>query len=840
MWSRSSRGRRIQRPLTCEHGVVGFPTALIGRDAALDEVLDLLDEHRLVSLVGTGGIGKTRLAGEVLAHPRISEQRPVLTVELAAAAPDTDLRYLVAGQLDVDSIDALLLRAEEDPPVLLLDNCETALDRARDLAEELLERSSALTLLVTSRSPLHVSAERVVSVEPLAGPSDDDEDAAMILATPAAQLFVDRARAAGARWLDDESVATDLGQLLRRLDGLPLAIELAAARSRLVTPVEMLGLLDDQLDILSRSGPGDGRHQSLRAAIRTSYDRLDEPARAALRYLSAIPGSFDRALAERILGYSPAEALDALAALDEASLLATRIGPTGQSEFHLYDAIRAFGNEQLDGSGEVADATSRYVDGVAAAADEFVVAAMEAYTPEVLDRIRASLTHLTTSIGWCIQHDPSPERAYRMFLPLYGPAGARPEIADLAARARERWSDAAPLQAEAWAIMATSLFLNGAWEDGRRLAAEALDHPDATDLARLSAHRALGFIAATTDDDSTAATHLAAAVRLAGDVSESHARELRISKAAVTVDPGRSADVLSELAAIGVDAARHDELVTVVWASATAAFHQMLAGDGDAAVRSVDSAVDVAESAGLPWAVTTAHRARGAVQAWTGDLPAAATSYLAGLEAADAVGDLEGIAMLLTSAAGAAAHAGQDQLAGDLWRAIPPAQGRSVLRSIFHEDEDALRERLGPPGDLATTSSLRRARGLLSEVAAGAESRSEPAVAADTDAASPDRIRFDDCELDLAMMELRRGGERVAMEPQVFDVLAYLVQNRGAVVTKEQILDDVWGDRFVSLSALSTRISAARRATGDDGRTQRVIRTVHGKGFAFVAEVEGD
>ena len=99
-------------------------------------------------------------------------------------------------------------------------------------------------------------------------------------------------------------------------------------------------------------------------------------------------------------------------------------------------------------------------------------------------------------------------------------------------------------------------------------------------------------------------------------------------------------------------------------------------------------------------------------------------------------------------------------------------------------------------------------------------------------------VRFEGCELDLAMQEIRRDGERVHVEPQVFDVLALLVERRGTVVTKLELFDEVWGDRFVSESALSSRIMAARKAVGDDGRTQRVIRTVHGKGFTFVAEVD--
>src|SRR3954471_22959191 len=101
-------------------------------------------------------------------------------------------------------------------------------------------------------------------------------------------------------------------------------------------------------------------------------------------------------------------------------------------------------------------------------------------------------------------------------------------------------------------------------------------------------------------------------------------------------------------------------------------------------------------------------------------------------------------------------------------------------------------------------------------------------------------LRFANCELDLDRVVLRRGGEDVRIEPQAFDLLAYLVAHRGSMVRKEQLLDDVWGDRFVSESALTTRIKAVRQAVGDDGSRQAIIRTVHGKGYEFVAPVESD
>ena len=141
---------------------------------------------------------------------------------------------------------------------------------------------------------------------------------------------------------------------------------------------------------------------------------------------------------------------------------------------------------------------------------------------------------------------------------------------------------------------------------------------------------------------------------------------------------------------------------------------------------------------------------------------------------------------------------------------------------------------MGRPNPLDVATAVSRAAALLADD--GDDRTAQPPPSAPT--ADTAVIRFGDCELDLDLQELRRNGERVGIEPQVFDVLAYLVSHRGAVVSREELLDEVWGDRFVSFSALSSRISAARQATGDDGpATQGVIRTVHGKGFTFVADV---
>jgi DNA-binding winged helix-turn-helix (wHTH) protein len=186
---------------------------------------------------------------------------------------------------------------------------------------------------------------------------------------------------------------------------------------------------------------------------------------------------------------------------------------------------------------------------------------------------------------------------------------------------------------------------------------------------------------------------------------------------------------------------------------------------------------------------------------------------------------MEGMAMTLRSAAGAARSLGDDDRAARLWATIPRTQGIPVLRSIFHEHEEVLQAELGRPAGTDLAGLAAAARDLL--VVTGA-------------AAAPEEgevFRFEDTEVDLARHEVRRNGELVHVEPQVFDVLVYLLERAGELVTKNDLLDNVWGDRFVSEAALSSRIAFARKALDDDGKQQRVIKTVHGRGFRFVAEL---
>jgi DNA-binding winged helix-turn-helix (wHTH) protein len=154
---------------------------------------------------------------------------------------------------------------------------------------------------------------------------------------------------------------------------------------------------------------------------------------------------------------------------------------------------------------------------------------------------------------------------------------------------------------------------------------------------------------------------------------------------------------------------------------------------------------------------------------------------------------------------------------------------RSIVLSLFAPEEHELEQRYGTNPVVNVHAAITEARELL---APSATTDIAPATSRDAVA-----IVFGEYELDLGLCELRHRGTRVHVEPQVFDVLAYLAIRRGSLVTKEELLDNVWGDRFVSESTLTTRIKAARRATGDNGEQQSVIRTVRGRGFTFVATV---
>ncbi|MEM9040767.1 MAG: winged helix-turn-helix domain-containing protein, partial [Actinomycetota bacterium] len=771
-------------------------------------------------------------------------------VELSGLVDDDDVAGSVARQLGATSLDGFRLRASRESTLVVLDNCESALTASRSVAGDLVD--SRVTVLATSRSPLYATSERVVAVRPLVTPAEatslDGESRAdtpsALESTPAEKLFLIRAAEAGATWARSPANLAAVRRLVRRLSGLPLAIELAAARSRVLGPIEMVERFDDHLDVLVRPGRSSARHQSLRFAIASSYEPLDDDLKTVFRSLSFLPTSFDLRIAHAVVGRhdSQIETLDAVTELVDASLVEVRETAVGTTEYLLLDSIRAFGREQMSDD-ERAGAGQRYVDEITAWAGETVAAALESFSPTVIAAIRDNTRHLVHAISWCLDHDPEPTRTYQMSLLFYGPTGATDEIAELATRIRARWEQNAPLQAESFAVMGSLTYRVGRYADGAELAARAVEHPDATAMATFMGNRTLGYEAGVRRDSEAAIHHIETAMAFGSAFSAAFEREIRISRAVMDWDASGSPAAIALLRQVIDESAAAEEWINVVWARSILGYHHRLLGDLEAARNAVELTVDIAQRSGSPWALFTAHHALAVQTVLDGSWPDAAGHFLRALETATGIGDIDSTAVLLRSATGAAAHLGETDVAIALCRNTPPGQWALVPPSRFEADELALRQRHAPVPGEPVDELVRRARDVLQ----AAEGRVPPSSVSSTSSV-PSTVQatespvysFDGCELDTNRCELRRDGERVAIEPQVYDVLLYLVERRGNVVTKNELLDEVWGDRFVSEAALSSRVSAARRAVGDDGKAQHTIRTVHGKGFLFVAEVDGD
>ncbi|WP_308820120.1 ATP-binding protein [Pseudonocardia alni] len=305
-------------------GVVSEPNPLRGRETDVARVISVLRTSRLVTVLGTGGLGKTRLAHAVAGR---AEQRTVQVVSLAGVRSDEDVigtvaAAVAAGPLAVAAPDPLSAVAKLlDPGLLVLDNCEHVLDAAADLVHALLARTRELRVLATSRAPLDISSE---TVYPL--PQLDP--------TATVALFCERARATQPHV---DLPAAEVEALCARLDGLPLAVELAAARVRVLTVPDILHRLDDRFALLRGAGRDrPARHRTLEAVVEWSWNLLDEETKAALRLLSAFPGGFTTDTAADIMG---SEVLDLLETLVDQSLLppADRSG-----RFRMLQTVREF------------------------------------------------------------------------------------------------------------------------------------------------------------------------------------------------------------------------------------------------------------------------------------------------------------------------------------------------------------------------------------------------------------------------------------------------------------------------------------------------------------------
>jgi predicted ATPase/class 3 adenylate cyclase/DNA-binding CsgD family transcriptional regulator len=389
-------------------------TSFVGRGDELAAVELRLDGERLVTLTGSGGCGKTRLAMQAAAE--LADRWPdgVWWVDLAPVTDPGLVAELVASTIGVlvepigGPLRALTRQLRDRRLLVCLDNCEHLLDAAAEVAEALLLTCPEVSVLTTSREPLAVAGETVWRVPSLA----DDE---------AVSLFTERAGRVRPWFTLDDTNEAAVRTLCRRLDGIPLAVELAAAWLRTLTPAQVAAGLDDRFALLVRGPRGVvARHQTLAASIDWSHDLLDGSEQAVFRRLAAFTGDFGLDAARAVCaggGVDPAEVLPALGRLVDKSLISMD-EREGEARYRLLETIRQYAADRLQAAGE-ADATrdrhlAHFLGFAEAAEPELIGADQDTW----LARVEAEHDNLRAALGWGLAA-ADPERGRRLAAALF-------------------------------------------------------------------------------------------------------------------------------------------------------------------------------------------------------------------------------------------------------------------------------------------------------------------------------------------------------------------------------------------------------------------------------------
>jgi predicted ATPase len=409
-WVRPASGR--------SRGLRSLPastTSLVGREQAIGEVSGLLARPgaRLVTLTGPGGVGKTRLAvaaGERLSVPFGGN---TVFVPLAAVTDPGFVLSAVGRAVGADQagspLEAVAERLGDERWLLILDNLEQVVSAAADLGQ-LLARCPRVVILATSRTALGLRAEREYPVPPLPVSAPADPPAATayeLTASSAVALFVDRAQAVRPDFALTESNAAAVVEICRRLEGLPLAIELAAARTRLLDPGALLARLAASLDVLSTSAADlPERQQTLRATVDWSVSLLNDAERGLLEVASVFERGWTIEAAAQLAELTEDTALELSEALAQHSLISLDSGPGARSR--MLDTIRAFVTEKLAARPDAAQIQRRHADYYRALAEQADPALRGTGNGQWLERLDADVGNLAAAVRWYLSHDRGP------------------------------------------------------------------------------------------------------------------------------------------------------------------------------------------------------------------------------------------------------------------------------------------------------------------------------------------------------------------------------------------------------------------------------------------------
>ncbi len=427
-------------------------TTFVGRERELAECARLVGETRLLTLTGVGGCGKTRLGLKLAESLLEGHPDGVWWVDLAPVSEDERLPLAIAGAMGVQEeagltlLQTLARHLANRRAVLVLDNCEHLLSATGEAADALLSASGELRLVVTSREGLGVPGEHVFALRSLAVPGAGEQfDLHAVESSDAVKLFVDRARQSAREFALTPANAATVAEICRRLDGMPLAIELAAARVKMLTVEQIRAKLDDRFKLLTGGSKALPRHQTLRATIQWSVDQLEEAERELFRDLAVFAGGWTLPDAVAVAGEDADEfdVLDRLGHLVDKSLVNVDRDGGGEARYSMLETVRQFALELLNASPDRDAVRDRHLERFRTFLVEVEADFLARTTPDVLSGVDRELENVLAALAWCGQAADGPARARpagatRALLARSRPAGAGPPAGHRGARAPGR------------------------------------------------------------------------------------------------------------------------------------------------------------------------------------------------------------------------------------------------------------------------------------------------------------------------------------------------------------------------------------------------------------------
>ncbi len=624
---------------------------LIGRDQELTELVARLGQRRLVTVTGPGGIGKTRLAQAAASAVAANFEYGAITVDLTRVDHPDGVFEAIAGQLGYADFESLMNSPGDQPALIVFDNCEHVLDAAADATARVLAACTMPTVLATSRSPLDLPEEAVVMIGPLATPRQREADpssASMVLLL--------------ARVIDNGIDVSDadldeVAEICRRLDGVPLALEIAAARLRTMTTGELLAELELRPHALARrSFRGKPSHRSVADVVGWSCDLLGVPQRRLFSRLGVFAGPFTAAMASAVVdpdGGPPSPLRDRLHDLVEASLVVADT-TSDVTWFRLLHPVRAVAVDQLRTSGLHDEVHSRLIDHIVELAVGVIAETTQRWDAPVLSELLVLYDNIAAALRWTVDHDPDASRALVLLAVLWGVVhqSHTAEVAGLGEAVLARWPDRETAGwADAAATVATCRCLLGDPEQAIALAEHALGHIGASAYApstlrrvMAQAHRALGSFALAEKE-----------FRAAADVAARNgvhalAMEQRADQALVLAELGDPVAALAMIDDVLIEAQERGATVNAAWARCVRG--AVLVGcDDRRAVEVLERALDESRSIGYPAGTSFALRQLAIAHVAAGHTAAACRTLLSLIDALLQTGGLNDMRMVLDPAA---------------------------------------------------------------------------------------------------------------------------------------------------------------------------------------------